>query len=359
MAEPVITNRDVYYELLALIVCLCECRRRAMPAVAASLEPILHPPAATLAELDKLSAGLDADLPAKVLDRNLLVATWNVRAFGDMSDSWKRGKRDSPKRNRSDAVAIAEILSRFDVIAVQEARANLKALRNVIKALGAEWGLILTDVNPPPAGNGERLAFLFDTRRVRPSGLAAELVVPEDELKKGKIAEGALREQFVRTPYAVSFICGGQTFILVTLHVIYGAEASERTGELKAIAEWLAGWAKRTEDYNQNLICLGDFNIDRKDDPNYRALTSTGLEPPAELEEGLSRTVSDRPGEEHYYDQIAWFNKGGRARLTLNYEGKGHAGRFEWTKHLLTGMDPQEASWHISDHYPLWVEFGM
>jgi endonuclease/exonuclease/phosphatase family metal-dependent hydrolase len=331
-----------------------------VPAVAESLEPILDPPAETLAELETLKAGLDAELPNKVLDRNLLVATWNIRAFGDMADSWKRGERDSPKRNRSDALAIAEILSRFDVVAVQEARANLKALRNVIKALGPDWGLILTDVNPPPAGNGERLAFLFDTRRVRPSGLAAELVVPEDELEKGEIAEGALREQFVRTPYAVSFKSGDQTFILVTLHVIYGAEAEDRVGELRAIAGWLADWARRTaEDYNQNLICLGDFNIDEKDDENFRALTSTGLQPPAELQ-GLTRTVSDEPDKPHYYDQIAWFTRKGRAQLTLSFEpDAGHAGRVEWTKHLLTDIDPQDASWHISDHYPLWVEFGM
>jgi endonuclease/exonuclease/phosphatase family metal-dependent hydrolase len=330
-----------------------------MPAVSESLEPILAPPAATLAELEPLSATLDAALPDRVLDRNLLIATWNIRAFGDMSDSWKRGKRDSPKRNRSDVLAIAEILSRFDVIAVQEARANLRALRHAMKALGPEWGLILTDVNPPPAGNGERLAFLFDTRRVRPSGLAAELVVPEGELKKGRIEEGALQEQFVRTPYAVSFISGGQTFILVTLHVKYGDNAAERTGELKGIAKWLSEWAQRTEDYNQNLICLGDFNIDRSDDPNFQAFTSTGLEPPAELQ-GLSRTVSDKPGEEHYYDQIAWFTKGRKAKLTLDFEpGAGHAGRFEWNRHLLAEMDAQEASWHISDHYPLWVEFGL
>ena len=235
-----------------------------MPALAIGDNPtILEPPAATKGELAQLEDGLDAELPVKGVDRNLLVATWNVRAFADLTDSWERGAQDSPKRNLSDALAIAAILSRFDVIAVQEARANLRALRHVLKALGPEWGLILTDVNPPPAGNGERLAFVYDTRRVRPSGLAAELVVPDEWLKDGKIAAGALREQFVRTPYAVSFIADGQTFILTTLHVIYGADASGRTGELKAIAEWLAQWAKRTaEDYNQNLICLGDFNCD-------------------------------------------------------------------------------------------------
>lgn len=330
-----------------------------MPALAAKDNPaILEPPAAVREELATLEAALDADVPAKVVDRNLLVATWNVRAFGDLSDSWERGGRDSPKRNLADALAIAEILSRFDVIAVQEARANLRALRHVLKALGPDWGLILTDVNPPPEGNGERLAFVFDTRRVRPSGLAAELVVPDEWLGTGKIAKGALQRQFVRTPYAVSFAGHGQTFILVTLHVIYGKEAADRTSELAAIAEWLGDWARRTaEDYNQNLICLGDFNVDRKGDPNYEALTSTGLEPPAELE-GLSRTISDKPGAEHFYDQIAWFTQRGRAQLTLAYEGAGHAGRFEWTRHLLTEMETQEKSWHLSDHYPLWVEFA-
>ena len=70
-----------------------------MPAVADSPEPILDPPAETLKELKTLSAGLDEAIPAKALDRNLLIATWNIRAFGDMTDSWKRGKGDSPKRN--------------------------------------------------------------------------------------------------------------------------------------------------------------------------------------------------------------------------------------------------------------------
>ncbi|CAN5599302.1 hypothetical protein BH20ACT19_BH20ACT19_10120 [soil metagenome] len=103
---------------------------------------------------------------------------------------------------------IADILARFDVVAIQEARGNLKALRHTLKALGPEWGLLLTDVNRGAKGNDERLAFVFDTRRVKPSGLAAELVIPPEQL--GRISENALREQFVRTPYAVSFQAAGQ-----------------------------------------------------------------------------------------------------------------------------------------------------
>jgi Endonuclease/Exonuclease/phosphatase family len=181
-----------------------------MPALEIGDDPaILEPPAAVGEELATLGTALDAEVPAKLVDRNLLVATWNIRAFGDMADTWKRGPNDKPKRNMADALAIAEVLSRFDVIAVQEAKANLRALRHVLKALGPEWALILTDVNPKPAGNEERLAFVFDTRRVRPSGLAAELVVPEAEVKRGRIEKGELQKQFVRTPYAVSFLSGG------------------------------------------------------------------------------------------------------------------------------------------------------
>jgi hypothetical protein len=123
-----------------------------MPTLAIGDNPaILEPPQAVRDEIATLEAGLDADVRPRLLDTNLLVATWNVRAFGGMSDTWARGEKDSPKRNLADALAIATILSRFDVVAVQEARSNLRALRHVLKALGPEWGLILTDVNPTPA----------------------------------------------------------------------------------------------------------------------------------------------------------------------------------------------------------------
>src|SRR6185503_6641380 len=107
------------------------------------------------------------------------------------------------------------------------------------------------------------LAYLFDTTRVRLSGLASELVVPEDLATPFSTPANAFQRQFVRTPYAVSFLAGGKTFVLVTLHVLYGDKGAERRAELTAIAKWLRGWAEQEDDYGHNLICLGDFNIDR------------------------------------------------------------------------------------------------
>lgn len=140
--------------------------------------------------------------------------------------------------------------------------------------------MLLTDVTRGPAGNDERMGFLYDTRRVKPSGLACELVVPPE---RDDIQEGAFGRQFARIPYACSFYGAGDTFILVTLHVLYGQSPTQRVGELPAIARWLAEWASNVNAYHHNLIALGDFNIDRKDDPLYQAFTSTGLTVPAAL----------------------------------------------------------------------------
>jgi hypothetical protein len=305
--------------------------------------------------LNRLDSGLDeSTIPGKVRDRNLLIGTWNIRAFGDLTEKWTSSATDSPKRNLADICAIAKIIERFDVVAIQETRDNLKALRYLMGRLGPDWRFLITDVGEGEPANGERLAYVFDSTRVRLTGLAGELVVPKEWF--GKISHGALEEQFARTPYAVSFAAGDQAFTLVTLHVIFGDKAADRIRELRAIAAWLADRADDDDEFNRNLIALGDFNIDRRDDDNWKAFTDQGLTPPYEFY-GLTRTIFDKPKKESYYDQIAWFTKGNREALTLAYSGK--AGRFEWTKHILQSLDNTPKSWRISDHYPLWCEFSL
>lgn len=317
------------------------------------------PPPEVAADVAGLRAALDAAIPARVLDRNLLVATWNLRGFGDLTEKWQSGAGDSPKRDLHSLLCIAEILSRFDVVAVQESRANLKALRHTLKALGRNWGLILTDVTEGQAGNGERLAFLFDTRRVRPSGLACELVVPEERL--AQVTPDALRRQFARTPYAVSFEAGGKTFILITLHVFYGSAPADRVAELKTIAGWMAEWARSANSWDHSLIALGDFNIDRRDDELYQAFTSTGLTVPNDLTKVPRTLFSDprKPDTASFFDQIAWFtDSAGAPMLAMKYL-KG--GGFDFSTSCLRNraLSRDALSWHISDHFPLWAEFGV
>jgi endonuclease/exonuclease/phosphatase family metal-dependent hydrolase len=277
---------------------------------------IESPPSAVVAEAARLRTAVDEVVPAKQHDRNLLIGTWNLRAFGDLTKAWESHQGDRPKRNYSDIHYIAAVISHFDVVAVQEVRGNIRALRYLLKVLGDDWGFLLTDVTKGPAGNDERLAFLFDTRRVKPSGLACELVlwIATDS---PRISADSLDRQFARTPYACSFVTTGgraTTFILVTLHVDWGKKAADRVPELRAIAQWLADWAEQEDDWNHNVIALGDFNISGADDDLYRAFTSTGLEPPPGIGD-VPRTIFDKPKKRHHYDQIAWFNDAAKGPL--------------------------------------------
>jgi endonuclease/exonuclease/phosphatase family metal-dependent hydrolase len=322
------------------------------------LTPTEPPPDEVLADLAQLRSALDEEVPAKALDRNLLIGTWNIRAFGDLTEKWKSAEEDSPKRDLLSLLCIAEILSRFDVIAVQEAKDNLKALRHLIHALGPDWGLSLTDVTEGAPGNAERMAFLFDTRRVQLSGLACEIVVPEEQL--GPIGSDALQRQFARTPYAVSFRSAQKTFILITLHVLYGEDEEERLPEIRAIAEWLAHWARDINSWDHNFIVLGDFNIDRRGDPLHEAFVSTGLDIPDDLQDAPRTIFSDpqKPELNKFYDQIAWFTgRNGLPTLSLRYLRGGY---FDFTDVALAsrGLTKAELSWRISDHYPLWAEFS-
>jgi endonuclease/exonuclease/phosphatase family metal-dependent hydrolase len=311
------------------------------------------PPPHVTEELQTLRAHLRQTIPPKHLDYNILIATWNIRAFGDLTEKWITEEDDSPKRNLHALLCIAEIISRFDVIALQEVRGNLKCLRHLLKVMGRHWSFILTDVTKGDRGNNERMAFLFDTRKVRLSGLACELVVPESD----DIESNAFSRQFARTPYAVAFQSAGHTFVLVTLHVLYGKSPEERVPELKAIAKWLDDWAEDTTAWDHNLIALGDFNIDRNDDPLYQAFTSTGLHTPDDMD-AIPRTIFGNPDEPEtgkFYDQIAWFTDDeGRPRLSMQYSS---GGCFDFTNVVMKALSSQKLSWRMSDHYPLWAEF--
>jgi endonuclease/exonuclease/phosphatase family metal-dependent hydrolase len=306
------------------------------------------------AQVRAMAAELDAKVPGKRLDRNLLIGTWNLREFGGVTQKWLSESDDEPKRDLFSIRAIAELVSRFDIVALQEVQENIQALRTLVRALGHHWGLILTDAVKSQAGDRERLAFVYDTRRVKPSGLACELVVPDEQLAKG-VGPNALKRQFARTPYAVAFRSESQTFILVTLHIKFGKTAAARRPELEAIAQWMRDWADDTADeFHQNLLCLGDFNIDREDDENFQAFTSRGLRVPDKLR-GLDRTLPTVDGKGKFFDQIAWFADDGDAKLTFQYSGA--AGNFKWDGFLFPDLDRTQKSFRISDHYPLWCEF--
>jgi endonuclease/exonuclease/phosphatase family metal-dependent hydrolase len=240
--------------------------------------------------------GPQRSVPNKNATDTLLLATWNLKEF-------EGGQND--KRTAESYWYIAEIISHFDLIAIQEVGAHLGALNKLQARLGRTWKFVVSDVTEGSAGNQERLAFLFDRRKIRFSGVAGEIVIPPIQDKKGKTIAPA--NQLARTPNIVSFEAGWFRFMLSTVHIIWGEGVEEhptRVAEIEALAKFLKDRSEDEAAWSQNLILLGDFNIFSADPANaaFNAITQNGFQIPQALRNIPPSNVGKKP---RFYDQIA------------------------------------------------------
>jgi endonuclease/exonuclease/phosphatase family metal-dependent hydrolase len=251
--------------------------------------------------------GTDEGAPPPRSLGSLLIGTWNLREF----DSAKWGVRVPESY-----AYIAEIVDRFDLVAIQEVRADLLALEQLGRRLGHHWSYLVSDTTEGAAGNQE-LAFLYDTRKVRFLGIAGELVLPPEGTDKPAT-------QVARTPLMAAFQVGWTKFVLTTVHIIYGADTAEpvaRVEEIRQVARFLRA---RTEDPNEpihNFILLGDFNIFSTSDTTLRALTEDGDFTIPEAILDATKIPGTNVAGDKKFDQIAYRAREGR------FEATGKSGR--------------------------------
>ncbi|MCB1740033.1 MAG: endonuclease/exonuclease/phosphatase family protein [Gammaproteobacteria bacterium] len=253
--------------------------------------------------LQALRAQLDTDLPAKDSDSNLLLATWNIRDLG------KSNRRGNGERLPESYFYIAEILSRFDFVAVQEVN-ELPEWERIMDLLGPNFDYIATDVTDSAlGGNGERLTYLWDRRKVWFQKIVGEIVLPasmlisraELEVNGNKVVAG---KQFRRSPFAANFQSGWLKFDVCTVHIYYGDDSGtklqERIEEIGAIATYLGKRADDALRLGRAIILLGDFNIVHPEHNTMQALLRSGFEVPQALRRPSNIDRSK------YYDQIAF-----------------------------------------------------
>lgn len=243
--------------------------------------------------LTSLKEDLDAKIPEKIHNENVLIATWNIRDFD--SNQYGYGPR-----TKEAFFYMSEIISSFDLVAIQEVNEDLFAFKRLMYVMGDEWDYIMTDVTEGTSGNGERMAYLYDTKRVSFQKVAGEIVLTPSNLIKGE-------KQFARTPYLVAFQSGWFKFKLCTVHIYFGDEYGEkleqRIEEIDTIAKNLKKRAKR---YDENLILLGDFNIFSPEHKTMKALKDHGFVIPKGIEDSPSNMYQTK-----HYDQIAFMEKKG------------------------------------------------
>ena len=335
----------------------------------------------TLDRLKDLRASLDASVVAAKPD-SLLLATWNVRDF----DSNKFGQGP---RLRESFHYLAEIISRFDLVAIQEVNRDLAPLRRLLSLLGGDWDSLVTGVTEGDSGNSERMAFVFNRKRVRFTGLAGQVVLPRTQLVTGgQSGDGGL--QFARAPYQASFQAGWFKFNLATVHIFFGGESGDplarRVAEIARIARHFRDLQKKENaipGQAADYILLGDFNIVSPEHQTMQALKKNGFVVPDALQ-GFTTNL----GRNKYYDQIAFRPHDQRLEL-------GRAGVFDFRDavfgerdydayHDLMPSGPRDIhqkgrkkgqprseaekqayynqewiTWQKSDHLLLWVELQV
>jgi endonuclease/exonuclease/phosphatase family metal-dependent hydrolase len=276
----------------------------------------------------ELRKQLKAQVPEKTATQTLLLATWNIREFGK-------------NRLQESLYYIAEIIDHFDIVVIQELNAKeIDGLESVLSILGDNWSYVMSDGVEGAAGGNEAMAFVYNTNKVKFTGLAGEIVLPEKKLMNGV--------QFARTPFLVSFRAGWFDFKLCTVHIYYGKDTVDgiyqrRLKEIKTVSDFLL---KRQESDDVSYILLGDFNIPDTEGEYFNALvenryiTKGGQEKSTEkffIPEEIRKYPTDL-GQVSHYDQIAFSLKLDRS-MVLYDDDKQRAGAFNFTETVFKPED--------------------
>jgi endonuclease/exonuclease/phosphatase family metal-dependent hydrolase len=307
--------------------------------------------------LGRLRAQLVDTVPARRLERNLLVATWSLNRFG--------GAALLPES----LFYMAQVISAFDVVSLQEISREMGALRRLISILGPEWGYLISDITEGTLGNDERFAILYYQPRVAFEHIAGEVVLPTTMLVEGR--------QFARKPLLASLRCGEFHFRVCTAHIHFGgggAHARRHTlAECRTLAAFLARIAKRDA---QNVILSGNFNIERKDGAAVRAFKAEGFSVPPRMVHPTDVTGT------RFYDMTGLLLNDAATGVSAKIGKSGCVNPFEsvfrvtdcdlYAKDIptkrtgapspLNTVVAYEKLWRtrqLSDHVPLWVELKL
>jgi endonuclease/exonuclease/phosphatase family metal-dependent hydrolase len=301
-------------------------------------------------------------LPPRNVTSSILLATWNLREFGR--------NQKCGRRLPESLLYVAEIISHFDLVAVQEVNQNLADLRALMELPGDWWQYIVTDVTAGRSGNDERIAFIYDGRNVQFDHLAGEVALPP---------EARPVRQPARSPFICGFRTGWRRISLCSVHIYYGTSRPNnktRVAEIQEISKLLADRnTKRqsaAEGEAEHVVLIGDFNIfHRAGDKTSAALADNDFvvpKPPRQL-------PATNLGGDKDFDQIAFHDLRKRLRTSL-------AGVFDFTRTIygdgeakahvqaMQRSAPEQfakagnkeklyknwRTFQISDHLPLWLE---
>jgi hypothetical protein len=211
-----------------------------------------------LAGLERLRDALNTQIPSRRYEQNLLLATWTLQRFGALREG-----RTLPEA----LYFMAQIVSAFDIVALQEVDRRLDQLKALLDILGPDWGYLATDVAPGVVGNDERFAFVYYKPRVEFGHISSNITL-------------AASGQLARPPLISLFQSGDWEFEMCTSHITYGGDTSNTSKRLAEIKELLEALRPRIRRQDRDLFLMGNFQLEEPGSACHQALVEGGVEIP-------------------------------------------------------------------------------
>jgi endonuclease/exonuclease/phosphatase family metal-dependent hydrolase len=319
----------------------------------------------TAKNLETLRRDLIDKIPARRYEANLLVATWALRQFGRPTNI--------PVDHTESLAYMAQVISSFDLVALQEVDQDLERLRKLVYLLGPDWNVLVNETAPGDRGNRERFAILYYSPRVEFRNFSGQVILPA---KPGADGEAIPAKQFARPPLLAAFRSGEYEFQVCTAHIVWGGSTPKhmkaRLEEVRKLGKYLS---KRSRHEDSDLFLLGDFQMGTSDSPILDALRESGVQIPDEI------LLPSNFNKDRYYDLIGYTSPN-QTEFPLNkdnpktgvYDLFEHVFRDEdydqyadepaFKKFARTSKDHPRRYWYwkiylVSDHLPLWAELEI
>lgn len=249
---------------------------------------------------------------------DIVVGSWNMKRLGHGS------QQSFP--------ALAAVARRIDLLAVQEVMSEqgLAKLETALeKQTGENWSTLASHAI---GSNSYKEMYAFVWRD--------NAVTYED----GAVVYLDRGNRFIREPFSAQFrsLRDGSALALATVHILYGDGVSDRTPEIRALADY---WTWMAEVYpGTPQMLVGDFNLPPSD-PAWAPLKQHAKP----LINHGATTLSGRDGRyANLYDNI-WISKNSPLKVAT-------AGIIDYPK--LLGWSHEKSRSHISDHAPVYAVLG-
>lgn len=249
--------------------------------------------------------------------QNVNVCSWNLQNFG-------KSKSDE------ELVYIAGLLSKFDVIALQEVVAGyggsqaVARLADELNRKGNKWDYTVSGPTSSIRNSKERYAFIWNTARIKKRGEAW--------------LEQNYKQEIDREPYYCRFVIGSKAFTLASFHALPKSKQPET--EIRYFKFMPALYP------DELLVFCGDFNLPQSHTV-FNPLKKMGYVPALKGQKTtLKQECINGNCLASEYDNFFYKAEG------LNVIAAGAV-------HFYQDFESAKAARSISDHLPVYLQFSL